>query len=237
MRIVNGVGLQCVLLGFGAAYGQTASAPAPGGEMAQRVAALKQSLAQSQKNLRAYQWVETTTVSLKGEVKSKSESNCYYGADGNLEKVPLTAAPPPETPRGLRGKIVERKKEELSDTMKQAVALIKTYVPPNATLIQRCKDAGKASLDILEPGRLVRLDFHDYQLPGDVLSVTIDVSTNRLSGVSVSTYLGKPDTPIMLDVQMGTLSDGTVYPANVQLVAKSQQLAVTVTNSGYRPLN
>ena len=40
----------------------------------ERVAALKQSLAESQKALRTYQWVETTTVSMKGEVKSQKQT-------------------------------------------------------------------------------------------------------------------------------------------------------------------
>lgn len=57
----------------------------------ERVAALKQSLAESQKALRTYQWVETTTVSMKGEVKSQKQMSCYYGADGALQKQPLSA--------------------------------------------------------------------------------------------------------------------------------------------------
>ncbi|HZD30586.1 MAG TPA: hypothetical protein VE779_02900, partial [Candidatus Angelobacter sp.] len=36
-----------------------------------QVNALKQSLAQNQQQLRQYQWVETTTISMKGEVESQ----------------------------------------------------------------------------------------------------------------------------------------------------------------------
>ena len=45
----------------------------------QRVAAIKQSLAQSQAALKAYEWIETTAVSLKGEEKSRTQNRCYYG--------------------------------------------------------------------------------------------------------------------------------------------------------------
>jgi len=235
MRISTGFTLSLVagLLGTGIALAQSGEpAPAAGG-LGERVAALKQSLAQSQQAIRSYQWIETTVVSLKGEVKSTKQSSCFYGADGVLTKVPIAASPPPAPKRGIRGAIVASKTEELTDTMKQAVALVKTYIPPDPALLQRSKDAGKASMEVLQPGKLIRLVFRDYQLPGDVLALTVDMSTNRLTAISVATYLGQPNAPITLDVQMGSLADGTTYAANVQLVAKAQQLAVAITNSGY----
>ncbi len=53
----------------------------------QRVAALKQSIAESQARLRRYEWVETTIISLKGEEKDRKQQRCYYGADGTIQKV------------------------------------------------------------------------------------------------------------------------------------------------------
>lgn len=227
------LGLVAGLLGTSWAFAQSGEPASAAGALAERVAALKQSLAQSQQALRTYQWIETTVVSLKGDVKSTKQSSCFYGADGVVTKVPIAASPPPAPKRGLRGAIIASKTEELTDTMKQAVALVKTYVPPDPALLQRSKDAGKASMEILQPGKLIRLVFRDYQLPGDLLALTVDMASNRLTAISVATYLGQPSAPISLDVQMGSLVDGTNYAANIQLVAKAQQLAVTITNSGY----
>jgi hypothetical protein len=239
MRTRNGLtlGLLLGLFGASAAHAQSGAGAPAGDALAERIAALKQSLAASQQSLRAYQWVETTAVSLKGEVKSTTQSSCYYGADGALQKIPISAPPPQEKKRGLRGKIIESKKEELTDTMKQAVALVKSYVPPNPALIQKSKDAGNASMDILQPGKLIRLVFRNYQLPGDMLAITVDLTTNRLAGINVGTYLGQPNAPVSLDVRMGALADGTTYPATIQLGVKSQDLSVAVTNSGYKKLN
>ena len=39
--------------------------------------------------------------------------------------------------------LAENKKEELTDYMKEAVALVKQYVPPEQGRIQAAKDAGK----------------------------------------------------------------------------------------------
>jgi hypothetical protein len=213
------------------------TAQAAGEGIPERVTALKQSLAQSQKALRTYQWVETTTVTMKGEVKSQKQMSCYYGADGALQKLPISATPPPKKKGGLRGKIAESKKEELTSTMKQAVALVKSYVPPDPALIQRAVDAGKASIEILQPGKIIRLVFRDYRLPGDVLGITMDLSTNQLAGINVTTYLGQPSNPVAMNVSMGILNDGTSYAATTQLDLKAEQLVVSVANTGYRHMN
>lgn len=202
----------------------------------ERVAALKQSLGQSQAKLRKYEWIETTVVSLKGEEKSRKQNRCYHGADGKLQKVPVAAAAEEggRKPRGLRGKIVEQKKEEMSDYMQRAVDLVHMYVPPDPARIQSAKDAGKVSLHLLEPGKRIRLEFRDYLQAGDKLGVEVDLTSNRLLGLTVASYLATPDDPVGLDVRMAALADGTDYAAAMTLDAKAKGIRVAVENSGYR---
>jgi len=202
--------------------------------VAERAAILKATLAASQAVLRQYEWVETTVVSLKDEEKSRKQQRCYYGADGGLQKVELSESPEPKKKRGLRGRIAEKKKEELTDYMKSAVALVKTYVPPNPAKIQAAKDAGKVSIEMLDPGKRARLNFRDYEKPGDNLGVEVDLVSNRPLGVKVSTYLDDAKDVVTLDVRMGQLNEGTVFPANITLNATAKKLTVTVQNSGYR---
>jgi hypothetical protein len=216
--------------GLGLAQAQQPSVP-------ERVAALKASLAASQIILKQYEWIETTVVSLKGEEKSRKQERCYYGADGKLQKIEVSASPQPEPKRGLRGRIIEKKKEELTDYMKSAVALVKTYVPPNPAKIQAAKDAGKVSIEVLEPGKRARLNFRDYEKPGDNLGVEVDLANNRPLGVKVATYLDDAKDAVTLDVSMGQLNDGTTYPSDITLNAKAKNLKVTAQNSGYRKVN
>jgi hypothetical protein len=148
----------------------------------------------------------------------------------------LAATPPPQKKRGLRGKIVENKKEELSDYMKQAVGLVKTYVPPTPALIQAAKDAGKVSVDILQPAKRVRLNFRDYYKPGDTLGVEIDVTSNRLLGLTVKSYLEDAKDAVSLDARMASLADGTTYADAITLDATAKKIKVAVDNSGYRKM-
>jgi len=203
----------------------------------ERVAALKVTLAASQAALRQYEWIETTAVSLKGDEKSRKQERCYYGADGKVQKVVVAATPPPEKKRGLRGKIIEKKKGELTDYMRDAVGLVKRYAPPNPAMLQAAKDAGKVSIELLEPGKRARLIFRDFEKPGDRLDVEMDLGNNRPLGLTVATYLENPKDAVILDVRMGQLNDGTTYTANTTLVAKAKKIRVEVENSGYRKAN
>ena len=175
-------------------------------------------------------------VSLKGEEKSRKQNRCYHGADGVLQKVPVSASAPQKKKRGLRGKIVENKKEELAESMQQAVDLVKSYVPPDPARLQAVKDAGNVSIDVLDPGKRARLNFHDYFRPGDTLSAELDIVNNRLLGVIVATYLESPQDQVGLDVRFGALADGTTYPDQIVLDGKAKKLRVAVDNSGYRKL-
>lgn len=195
---------------------------------------LKATMEASQVVLKQYEWIETTVVSLKGEAKSTKQQRCYYGADGGVQKVEVSASPEPEKKRGLRGKIAESKKEELTDYMKSAVGLVKTYVPPSPAKIQAAKEAGKVSIDVLEPGKRARLNFHDYEKKGDNLGVEVDLANNRPLGIKVASYLDDAKDSVTLDVRMGQLNDGTTYAADITLNATAKELTVTVKNSGYR---
>ena len=55
----------------------------------EKVAALKQSLAQNQAALKQYSWTESTEISLKGEVKKREQKECHYGPDGKVVKTPI----------------------------------------------------------------------------------------------------------------------------------------------------
>jgi len=199
----------------------------------ERVVALKASLAASQAILKQYEWVETTVVSIKGQEKARQMNRCYHGADGNVQKIPLTTPPPAEKKRGLRGRIAESKKEELTGTMREAVALVKRYMPPQPVLIQRAKDAGKVTLQPLS-GQRVRLIFADYLKPGDSLALVVDLVSNRPLEAQISSYLDSQKEPVTLDVRFNTLENNATYAATSVVNVQAQNLTVKVENSGYR---
>jgi hypothetical protein len=185
--------------------------------------------------LRQYEWIQTTTVNVKGEEKSRKQERCYVGADGKVTKVLLTKEAAPEAGKpGLRGKIAEHKKEELTASMYEAINLVHLYVPPDQARIQRAKDAGKVSVNLTEPGKRARLIFSDYMQAGDSFSVDVNLANNHPLSANVNSYLDSQDNPVTLSVKFASLNDGRTYPSEALLDVPDKSLKVTVENSGYR---
>ena len=199
-----------------------------------KVAALKESLAANQKLQQQYRWVETTVISMKGEEKSRIQKQCFYGPDGKVQKQQLTAPPPEQAaPGGVKGKIVAKKKEEISAVMKQAVALVQSYVPPDPQRIQAAKAAGNLAMSPTGPDSL-RLDLRNYVKSGDSLSIGLDTARNALQTVSVKSYLESEKDAVTLDVTFARLRDGLSYPGNIALNVPEQKIQVVVQNSNYQ---
>jgi hypothetical protein len=206
------------------------------------VAAVKQNLAESQKRLRQYEWIETTIISLKGEEKARKQARVYYGADGKLTKQPMgQPAPEPEPSGGrrsgrLKERVVENKKDEMQDYMERAGKLIHSYVPPDPAQIQQAKDKGNMQVKP-QPQGTVRVEFADFIQPADRLALDVDPQSALLSALDVATYLEKKEDAVTLAVRFGTLTDGTSYTAQTTLDAKAKNIRVVVENSGHRPLS
>src|SRR5271154_841707 len=84
-----------------------------GGDLQQKLAAVKQSVAENQQRLHQYQWTETTQLTLKGDPKPATQKLCQNGPDGQVQKTPI--GPPPEQPSGgrLKQRVIEKKKAEM----------------------------------------------------------------------------------------------------------------------------
>ncbi|MBL9175798.1 MAG: hypothetical protein JNL10_19805, partial [Verrucomicrobiales bacterium] len=207
------------------------TAPTP----AERLSALKSEITASQTALKQYQWIRTTVISVNGEEKSRKQERCYYGLDGKLTQVELTPEVPPQEPRGpLRRRIAERKREELTGFMKEAVALVHQYLPPSPALIQASKDAGKMTIQPLDAGQNARVTFADYRQKGDSLALVVDLANNHLTAAAVQSALDSGKSPVTLNATFGTLAGGITYPSISVLEAPSKNLKVTVENSGYQ---
>ena len=207
-----------------------------GGELQQKVAAVKQSVAENQQKLHRYQWTETTQLTLKGDPKPPSQSACQYGPDGKVQKSPL--GPPPEPPSGgrMKQKMIAKKKEEIKDYMGQVKGLLAMYVPPDPQHMQQAFQLGKVSLNPNPSSGVTQIVFKDYALAGDQMTISFDTAAKKISAVNVNTYMDEPKDVVTLAVQFSSLPDSTNYVQQTVLDATAKKLVVTTTNSDYRPL-
>ena len=204
------------------------------GDMQQKLAAAKQSIAENQQKLRQYQWTETTELTLKGDPKPPTQKLCQYGPDGKVQKTPIGPPPPPPSGGRAKQRIIANKTAEMKDYMGDVQGLLSMYVPPNPQKMQQVRDAGNFSLN--PAGGVVNLVFANYAQPGDKLTLTFDPATKKVTALAVNTYMGETKDAVTLQVQMGSLPDGTNYAWKTVLGATAKQLVVTTTNSDYQKL-
>lgn len=230
------LGFSCALMLLVFAFHSSARQAGGNSELQQKVAALKESLAQNQQALHHYTWTETMETIFKGETKSTKQSQCQYGPDGKVQKTLLGAPPPPpEKQRGLKGRVVEKKTGEMKEYMERVASLIQRYVPPQGSQMQESFQSGKAAIQPT-PGGVVTLVFHDYAQPSDTVSLTFDMATKKIQGYDVNTYLDAPEDVVTLKVVFNSLPDGTNYVNQSVLDATAKQVQIRTTSSGYNKL-
>jgi len=214
------------------ALAATIPAIAQNGELQQKLAAVKQSVAENKQRLQQYQWTETTQLNLKGDPKPPSEKLCQYGPDGQVQKTPI--GPPPQEPSGgrMKQRIIEKKKEEMKDYMEDVKGLLSMYVPPDPQKMQQAYQAGKVSLN--PSGGIVNFVFRDYAQPGDQMTLAFDPATRKVASLNINTYMGETKDVVSLQVHMGSLPDGTNFVQETVLNASAKHLVVTTSNSNYQ---
>jgi hypothetical protein len=216
----------------------TLSASAQGGnrtgeELQQRLAAIKRSTAENQQRLHKYQWVETTQLALKGDVKPASQSMCFYSPEGKVQKTPMGS--PAQTPGGGRFKqrIIAKKKEEMKDYMGGVKKVLAMYVPPDPQRMQQAFQSGNVSLTPAGGTGLAQIVFKNYAQPGDEMTIAFNTVAKKISSLNVKTWMDDPKDAVTLAVQFASLPDGTNYVQQSVLGATAKHLQVTTTNSDY----
>jgi hypothetical protein len=211
--------------------------------MQEKVAALKQSIAQDQAALKQYTWTEATEISVKGEVKKREQKQCQYGPDGKVQKTPIQSRDQAQQQqqggrrrRGghLKEAIVEHKVGEMKDYMGRVAALVQEYVPPDPQRIQAVAAAGKVSIQPLPAEGSATLTFEDYLKAGDSIVLGFDSSAKKIRSYNIRSYLDDPkDDAVTLAVTFASLPDGTNYAQQTVLDVPGKKIRVKVTNSGY----
>jgi hypothetical protein len=207
-------------------------------ELQQKLMALKQASAENKQKLHQYQWVETTQITLKGEQKPERVSQCSYGPNGQVQKVPLGAPPQQSSGRDgrLKQRVIEKKTDEMKAYMQQVQSLLSMYVPPNPELMQQAFQKKNVSMNKTMGTNLVNLVFTNYAKQGDQMTIAFDSSTRKISTINVNTYMDNPKDAVTLAVQMASLPDGTNYAQQTVLNATAKQIQVTTTNANYAKL-
>lgn len=209
-------------------------------ELQQRVAEVKQAAAKNKQSLAQYTWTEQQTISIKGEVKKQSASQVRLGPDGKPQKTPLNAEPASSggggRKRGLKAKVVAKKKEEFQDYAERMVSLIHLYAPPDPQRLQNAYQQGNISMGPTGGPGEFRLVIQNYYKPKDSLTLVFHQQQMAIVSVQVASYLDDPGDAVTLSVEFDRLPDGTSHASTTTMNGVSKKLTVTMQNSNYQKM-
>jgi hypothetical protein len=69
------------------------------------------------------------------------------------------------------------------------------------------------------------------------MTLSFEPATKKIVNLNVNTYMGQAKDAATLQVQMGSLPDGTNYAQQTVLNASAKQLVVTTTSYNYQRLS
>jgi hypothetical protein len=231
----NSAALIVLVCGTTLAFGQNP-------EMQQKVAELKQAAAANKQALAQYTWVETVTISLKGEQKKQEHFQVRLGPDGKPQKQSLDApAPQEQADSGRRGRlkehVVEKKTDEYKEYADSIKSLIEQYVPPDKDLIEQAKQAGNIALSpVPDSAGQFELAFTNYVKQGDKMAIVIDKAQKGIVSVSINSYLSDPKDAVTAQVQFSAIPGGPNHISGMTINGVSKQLTIAVQNSNYQQM-
>jgi hypothetical protein len=209
-------------------------------EMQERVAEMKMAAAMNKQALAQMTWVETVTISLKGEQKKVEHFQVRLGPDGKPQKTSLDqpAAPPEQSGRRgrLKEHIVEKKKEEYTDYANQMKALAQQYLPPDKDLLQQSYANGGVTFAPSDAPGTLQITFRNYVKPQDSMTMVVDKASKRVVQVQIASYMSNQKDAMTLLVDFAQVSDGSNQISRVVMNGVSKQLTIAVQDSSYQHL-
>jgi hypothetical protein len=175
---------------------------------------------------RDYSWTQRTEVKVKGETKNLTTEIVRYTPDGELQKTPISEDKA-KSPRGVRGKVAQKKAGEMKDWMAELGELLYAYSLPTAGSLLDFLDKASATPD----GSGYRLVATDLIKAGDRMTLWVDEDSG-LTKTEVQTQHDGSDVSLTPD--QAQTPDDLNYVARTSIVVPDKNVEMTVENFSYK---
>ena len=206
-------------------------------QMQERVAEIKQSMAQNKQALAQYTWQEQQTISIKGEVKKQRQFLVRLGPDGKPQKEeidPQDQSSGGGRKHGLKHRIVEKKKEEFEDYAHQIADLAQGYMQQEPGKLQQLYEQGNVMMGSAGAPGEVRIVIQNYLKQGDSVTIIYGQAQRTIQSIQVSSYLSDPSDAVNISAQFAQLPNGPNHVYDLLVNGVSKQLTVEMQNSNYQ---
>jgi hypothetical protein len=202
----------------------------------ERLAQVKMASAANKKALSHYNWQESVTTSIKGEVKKQQLFLVSVGPDGQQQKSEINAQPDQASGGPLKRHIVAKKKAEYKDYGEQIADLARRYTQPDPDRLQQAYQQGNISMQLGGGETMMTLIIKNYIKPNDSLTLVFNKQQKTIQSVRVASYLDDPKDAVTIAAQFAKLPNGINHVTGTQINGASKQLTVVTQNSNYQPI-
>jgi hypothetical protein len=202
----------------------------------ERLAQVKMASAANKKALSHYNWQESVTTSIKGEVKKQQLFLVSVGPDGQQQKSEINAQPDQASGGPLKRHIVAKKKAEYKDYGEQIADLARRYTQPDPDRLQQAYQQGNISMQLGGGETMMTLIIKNYIKPNDSLTLVFNKQQKTIQSVRVASYLDDPTDAVTIAAQFAKLPNGINHVTGTQINGASKQLTVVTQNSNYQPI-
>lgn len=197
---------------------------------------------QNREALQHYTWKSRTEIKMKGESKNVKLEQVRYDLDGKLQKTPMGGSPEQEAAdsggrRGgrkggrLKQKVIENKKEEFAELLKNLGQLVASYAhlpPDKMQAFAQGATVGPGEGDTLAVQGVNALQ------PGDTISVWVDPASYMMRRVEIHTAF--EEKPVHFVTEFQDVTNGPTYPARSVLDYPEKEIELIVENYDYQKL-
>jgi hypothetical protein len=201
-----------------------------------KLAQVKLASAANKQALSHYNWQESVTTSIKGEVKKQQLFLVSVGPDGQQQKSEINAQPDQASGGPLKRHIVAKKKAEFKDYGEQIADLARRYTQPDPERLQQAYQQGNISMQLGGGENTTTLAIKNYIKPGDSVTLVFNKQNKAIQSVRVASYLDSPADAVTIAAQFAKLPNGINHVTGTQINGASKQLTVVTQNSNYQPI-
>src|ERR1700723_453414 len=212
------------------------SATAQNADLQAKLAQVKLASAANKQALSHYNWQESVTTSIKGEVKKQQLFLVSVGPDGQQQKSEINAQPTQASGGPLKRHIVAKKKAEYKDYGEQIADLARQYTAPDPGRLQQAYQQGNISLQLGGGESMKTLNIKNYIKPGDSVTLVFNKAQKAIPRIGVASYLDNPKEGVTIAAQFAKLHNGINHVTGTQITGASKQLSVVTQNSNYQPI-
>jgi hypothetical protein len=212
------------------------SAIAQDAALQERLAQVKMASKANKEALSHYNWQESVTTSIKGEVKKQQLFLVSVGPDGQQQKSEINAQPDQASGGALKRHIVAKKKAEYKDYGEQIADLARRYTQPDPDRLQQAYQQGNISMQLGGGETTMTLIIKNYIKPNDSVTLVFNKQQKTIQSIRVASYLDDPTDAVTIAAQFAKLPNGINHVTGTQINGASKQLSVVTQNSNYQPL-